>query len=180
MFLSWSRFLIPDSRFPVPSNSCTTLMSQNKLNGFVSTVHQMYLVEHTTIHTLLDSSFRLQPSASSILCIDVVSLEFCLPSISSSITVSAWQICLFPYLICLSSYRSSRTTIPFHLECVRGRHLLMHLGWADGPGRPSILFYLLSFELVLPTPTKQAPVHFHPISWNSHFQREAKLLLFGL
>jgi len=49
-----------------------------------------------------------------------VFLEFCLPSIPSSITVSAWQICLLLYLICLSS--------PLGKD-LSARHLLMHSGW---------------------------------------------------
>jgi len=83
-----------------------------------------------------------------------VFLEFCLPSIPSSITVSAWQICLLLYLIFLSS--------PLDKD-LSARHLLMHSGWVLvsvrfgsvqfwvlrlcwAPVHSSILFYLPSFS----------------------------------
>lgn len=149
MFLSWSRFQIPDHRAQQQlhhSNEPKQIewLCVNSASNVSSGTHH-----HT--HPL---GLFLQPSASSILCIDVVSLEFCLPSISSSITVSARQICfvaLFDLLVLLPKKKDDHS-VPFGV-CTRTTFIdALRLG--DGPGHPSILFYLLSFVPVLRPPHK--------------------------
>lgn len=86
--------------------------ASNVSAGYTNAIYVPLLMPATPSDwSFVSSSSVLQSSTPPVLQLQL--LEFCLLSIPSSITVSAWQICLLLYLICLSSHLAR--TSPFDI-----------------------------------------------------------------
>lgn len=155
-----SRFgpqLGPQHQIPASSNSCTTaLMSQNKLNGSVSTVHQMYLLDTQTLY--MSRSWCQQPQAigplspvvrsfsppllqsSSFSCSNSVCFRFLVPLQFPP----GKYVCCFIWFACPPTWQGPlRSTFIDALRLGFGFGLLWGwlAGWLASPLQASILFY---------------------------------------